>query len=146
VNAAGPAGTIVCTIDDSEGADAAVEAARRLAERFDARILLVTVPDGFRSRAESGRRLSVRQARARADGRLERLVSLHGLSQEERRTATGDPAEAVAVIAAEEAADLIVVGARRGLLGRGALQSPLARDLAATAPCPVLVAPPEAAD
>lgn len=138
-------GTIICTIDDSEGTEAAVQVARRLAERFDARILLVTIADGFHDLTENGEGLSARQARAGARRRLERIVARHDLSQEEHRVAAGDPAEAVAVIAAEEAADLIVVGARRGLLGR-TLRSALAGDLAATASCPVVVAPPEAAD
>ena len=48
------------------------------------------------------------------------------------------------MIAAEEGADLVVVGARRGVFGR-TLRSALARELAATASCPVVVAPPEAA-
>ena len=107
-------GTIVCVIESLDGADAALGVARWLAERFDARMVLVSVHD-----------------RTGADEVID----------EERRVAAGDPAEAVARIAAEEAADLIVVGARRGLRG-GALRSLLAGDLAATAPCPVVVAPP----
>ncbi len=138
-------GTIICTIDDSEGVEAAVQLARRLAERFDARLLLVSIANGLGTETGSGESLSARQARAGAQRRLERIVAEHDLSQEEHRVAAGDPAEAVAVIAAEEAADLIVVGARRGLLGR-TLRSALARELAATASCPVVVAPPEAAD
>jgi nucleotide-binding universal stress UspA family protein len=137
-------GTIICTIDDSEGVDAAVQVARQLAERFDARMLLVSIADSFDTKTENGEGLSARQARAGAEQRLERIVAEHDLPQEEHRVAAGDPAEAVAMIAAEEAADLIVVGARRGLLGH-ALRSPLARGLAATASCPVLVAPPESA-
>ncbi len=133
-------GTIICTIDDSEGVGAAVQVARRLAERFDARMLLVSIADGLGADTENGEGLSARQARAGAERRLELIVAEHDLSHEEHRIAAGDPVEAVAMIAAEEAADLIVVGARRGLFGR-ALRSPLARGLAATASCPVLVAP-----
>jgi nucleotide-binding universal stress UspA family protein len=131
-------GTIVCTVDDSEGVDAAVRAALRIAERFDARILLVSIAagDGLAPGTEDGES---------AGRRLERIVARHGLPEEEHRVAVGDPVESVTVIAAEEAADLIVVGARRGLLGRS-FRSSLASELAATAPCPVVVAPPEAAD
>jgi len=114
---AGTNGTIVCAIDDSEGAAAAVVVGRLLAERFEARVVLVTVADG-RSHPES------RGA--------------------EHRVALGDPAEAIAVIAAEEAADLILVGAHAGRLGL-ASHSRLARNLASTAACPVVVVPPEAA-
>jgi nucleotide-binding universal stress UspA family protein len=139
-------GTIVCAVDGSEGVDAAVGTAKRLAERFEARILLVSVADGlgFGLGLDSGESVSVRQAQAGAQRRLERLVVDHALPDEEHRVAVGDPVVAVATIAAEEAADLIVVGSRRGLLGR-TLRSSLAAELASTAPCPVVVAPPAAA-
>src|SRR5579862_7949693 len=110
-------GTIICTIDGSAAAAAAADVARQLADRFDARIVVVSVAG-----AEPVTR----------DG-----------ARDEHRVAAGDPAEAVAVIAAEEAADLVVVGARGGFFGR-LLGSGLARELAATAPCPVLVVLPEA--
>jgi nucleotide-binding universal stress UspA family protein len=139
-------GTIVCAVDGSEGVDGAVGVAKRLAERFDARILLVSVADGpgFGLGEDGGESVSGRQAEAGAQRRLERLVAEHELPDEEHRVAVGDPVEAVATIAAEEAADLIVVGSRRGLLGR-TLRSSLAAELASTAPCPVVVAPPVAA-
>jgi nucleotide-binding universal stress UspA family protein len=136
-------GTIICAVDDSEGTGAAVEIAKRLAGRFDARMLLVSIADGlgFALGAEDGESLSGRQAQAGAQRRLERLVAEHSLPDEEHRVAVGDPVESVATIAVEEAADLIVVGSRRGLLGR-TLRSSLAAELASTAPCPVVVAPP----
>jgi nucleotide-binding universal stress UspA family protein len=111
-------GTIICMVDSSHEAETAVDVARHLANRFDARILLVSIADG--------------------------LAPTKNGAREEHRVAAGDPAEAVAVIAAEEAADLVVVGARRGLLGR-TVGDGLARELAATAPCPVVVALPVAA-
>ena len=113
-------GTIVCVADASEGARAALHVARRLADRFEARIVLVTIDDE-------------RLAPATRNG-----------SDEDCRSAFGDPAESVATIAADEAADLIIVGARGGRLGR-TLSSSLARELAQTAPCPVVVVPPETA-
>ena len=112
-------GTIVCVVDDPAGADAAIGVARRLADQFRARVLLVSVTD-----------------RVDAIGNGERDET-----DEEQRVAAGDPAEEVARIAAEEAADVIVVGARRGLRAE-TLRSLLAADLAATASCPVVVAPP----
>jgi len=139
-------GTIVCAVDGSEGVDAAVGVAKQLAERFEARILLVSVADGlgFGLGVDDGESVSRRQAKAGAQRRLERLVADHELPDEEHRVAVGDPVEAVATIAAEEAADLIVVGSRRGLLGR-TFRSSLAAELASTAPCPVVVAPPAGA-
>ena len=131
-------GTIVCVIDESEGADAALHVARRLAEQFDARMLLVSTTDGIGGIDEG---LTAMQAEAGARRRLHRIAVEQGVSDEEERVATGDPAEAVARIAAEEAADLIVIGARRGLRAR-TFRSSHAGDLAATASCPVVVAPP----
>jgi nucleotide-binding universal stress UspA family protein len=58
-----------------------------------------------------------------------------------RRVAVGDRAMLLGQIAAEEAADVIVVGARaRGLRRR--LESPLAEELGSETPVPVLIAPP----
>jgi nucleotide-binding universal stress UspA family protein len=60
----------------------------------------------------------------------------------ERRVAVGHAPSLLGQIAAEEAADLIVVGARsRGRLRRG-LESRLADELESETPVPVLIAPP----
>jgi nucleotide-binding universal stress UspA family protein len=134
-------GTIVCVLDHPAGAQAALHVARRLTERFDARILLVGVIDG--PWMEGGG--AAADAAAAATRAVRRLAAEHLVADEDQRIAAGDPAEAVARIAAEEAGDLIVVGARRGLRPR-TMQSILARDLAATASCPVVVAPPRAPD
>jgi nucleotide-binding universal stress UspA family protein len=113
-------GTIVCVVDDLEAADAALQVARELADRFDARILLVSIAHGADAAGTAGDH-----------------------ADEEQRIGGGHPAEAVARIAMDEAADLIVVGARRGLRA-GTFRSPLADDLAVAAACPVVVAPPRA--
>jgi nucleotide-binding universal stress UspA family protein len=110
-------GTIICAVDGSQGVGAAVRASRELARRFDTRLLLV----GFAGDSDA----------------------LEGF-EDEHRLATGDAVEGVARIADEEAADLIVVGARLGLFGRP-VRSPLATELAATARCPVVVVPPDPA-
>jgi nucleotide-binding universal stress UspA family protein len=131
-------GTILCVIDESEGAEAALQVARRLAEQFDARMLLVSTTQGIGGIDEG---VTAMQAEAGARRRLHRIAVEQGVFDEEERVATGDPAEAVARIAAEEAADLIVIGARRGLRAQ-TFRSSHAGDLAATASCPVVVAPP----
>ena len=77
-----------------------------------------------------------------AERRLARLVQDHGVDSAERRVAVGEPAALLGQIAAEEAADLIVVGSRaRSRLSRR-LESRLARQLEAETPIPVLIAPP----
>jgi nucleotide-binding universal stress UspA family protein len=114
-----PDGTIVCVVDDLAAAEAALQVARALADRINARILLVNV---------------VHDA--------DEAEAADGDADEQQRVAGGDPAEAVARIATDEAADLIVLGARRGLRA-GTFRSALAEDLAATAACPVVLAPPQ---
>ena len=54
----------------------------------------------------------------------------------------GDRAEALAQVAADEGADVIVVGSRPAGLGSRKLRCSLARELEAATPVPVLVAPP----
>ena len=72
-----------------------------------------------------------------------RLAAEYGVADTaERRSSIGDPAALVGQIAAEEAADLIVVGARlRGRLRRG-LESRLAEQLDSETSVPILIAPP----
>ena len=60
----------------------------------------------------------------------------------EKRIMLGDRAEALAQVAAEEGADLIVIGSRPAGLGNRKLRCTLARELEAATPIPVVVAPP----
>jgi nucleotide-binding universal stress UspA family protein len=77
-----------------------------------------------------------------AERRLARLAEAHGLSERaERRVGVGEPAALLGRIAAEEAADVIVIGAPvRGWRKR--LESRLADELGAETPVPVVIAPP----
>ena len=59
--------------------------------------------------------------RTGAEQRLAQLAGEHGIEQSaERRVAVGDAAALLGQIAGEEAADVIVVGARHARLGGGA--------------------------
>jgi nucleotide-binding universal stress UspA family protein len=108
-------GTLVCAMTDDAGT--ALATAAELSDRLDLRLVLAYVGDG------SGQR---------ADG-----VADHA----EQRWGAGDAAAVIGQIAAEEAADLIVVGARtRGRFRRG-LDSRLAGQLGSETPVPVLIAP-----
>jgi len=61
----------------------------------------------------------------------------------ERRIEYGEGAELLALVAAEEGADLIVIGSStRGFRGRQ-LRCSLARELEAMTSVPVLIAPPQ---
>jgi len=60
----------------------------------------------------------------------------------EKRVLLGERAEGLAQVAAEEGADLIVLGSRSTGLGNRKLRCTLARELEAATPVPVVVAPP----
>jgi nucleotide-binding universal stress UspA family protein len=69
------------------------------------------------------------------------LAEAHGLAERaERRVGVGEPAALLGQIAAEEAADVIVVGApAKGWRNR--LESRLADEIGSETPVPVLIAP-----
>ena len=85
--------------------------------------------------------MTARQRQTGAARTLEELARISG-DETETRVVLGHRVEALAQVAAEEAADVIVVGSRSAGLGNRMLRSPLARDLEAATPVPVLVAPP----
>jgi nucleotide-binding universal stress UspA family protein len=115
-------GTIVCDVTDPLAGRSAADFAAALGARLGLRVVLVHVG------SEAERRL---EAVARGVGR-----------ETETRVAVGDHAEALARVAAEEGADLVVVGARPAGLGGRNLRWTLARELEAATPVPVVVAPP----
>jgi len=78
-----------------------------------------------------------------AERLLGQLAAEHGVAETaERRIAVGQPATVLGQIAAEEAADLILVGSRERGWPRRGLESPLAAQLEAETPVPILIAPP----
>ena len=140
---------IVCGVDDSDVARAAVRVARDLSERVGTRLVLVhvalaSVPPGT-SAAPLARSKLVERERRDAESLLaEQAVEIGGGSDIERRVLFGDPAQALLDLARSEGADLLVVGSRK----RGALSSALlgsvSAKLAGAAPCPVVIVPPRA--
>lgn len=132
-------GAIVCGIDDSPGALEALRVANALSAQFDARLVLAHVADGWT--AGSDESVTTTQARQGASRMLEHAAREQNVHAE-RRVEVGEPAEALARIAFEEAAAVIVVGSRREGLLRRRLRSKLADTLAPAAPCPVVVVPP----
>jgi nucleotide-binding universal stress UspA family protein len=131
--------TIVCGIDASPGAVEALRVARTLSTDLNVRLVLVHIAGGWAAGVEDS--LTTKQARQGGNKLLERAAGEQNLGAE-RRVEVGEPAEALARIAAEEAATLIVVGSRRQGWRRPSLRSGLAGELVATAPCPVVVVPP----
>jgi nucleotide-binding universal stress UspA family protein len=132
-------GTIVCGVDDAVEARAAAELASALGARLGLRLVLVHVLDGIPPGTDES--LTARQRQSGAERMLALLA--HEVGEDvETRLVPGQRGETLAAVAAEEGADLIVVGSRTaGLRGR-ALRSRLARELEAETPVPVLVVPP----
>jgi nucleotide-binding universal stress UspA family protein len=135
-------GTIVCGVDGSAAAGAAARAAAELSARLGLRLVLVEVADPTAPPGDEAGGGAGPFPHERARILLERLAAEHALGgRAERRHEVGDPAERLARVAAEERADLIVIGRRRaGRFRRGAGPC-LAAELAAASPCPVVVVP-----
>lgn len=136
-------GTILCWVNDTDHGRAALQAAADLSDRLKLRLVLAHVADGVHGTGENGTR-----TREQEDAALlvARLASEHGLSDRaERRSAVGDPAALLGQMAAEEAADLIVVGAPAGGRLRRSSESRLAEHLESATTVPVLFVPPPGA-
>jgi nucleotide-binding universal stress UspA family protein len=131
-------GTIVCGVAGSEDSRAAADMAGALGARLGLRVVLVSVLDGLPGAEES---VGGRQRQQRLGQTLRELATDLG-DGTETRLLLGERAETLAWVAAEEGADLIIVGSRAGGFGKGRLRSTLARELEAVTPVPVLVAPP----
>jgi nucleotide-binding universal stress UspA family protein len=137
-------GTIICGVTDTDEGRQALATAVELTERLGVRLVLAHVAEGIGPlNGDGGESVTMKGGREGAAGLLARLAAEYGVTDRaERRVAVGDAPSLLGQIAAEEAADLIVVGARtRGRLRRG-LESRLADELETETPVPVLIAPP----
>src|SRR4051794_3748959 len=132
--------SIVCGVTASEEARDAARLAAALADEFGTRLVLAHVVEMPEFAADS-----VTASRERAEA--ERMLSALGRElpyDADTVVAMGEPAEAIATLAADHDASLIVVGARRSGLRGGRLRSGLALELPATTATPVVVAAPRA--
>ena len=137
-------GTLVCAVTEDEETADALALGAELSERLGLRLILAHAVDGMGAMGVSqDESVTTRAGRQGAERRLERLAAEYGVADRaEKRVAVGDSAALLARIAAEEAADVIVVGApARGWRKR--LDSRLAADLETETPVPVLIAPPQ---
>lgn len=132
-------GTIVCGVTESPDGRGAAELAHALGLRLGLRLVLVYVVDGVPEGTDES--LTARQRQTGAERTLNEVAREIG-NGTEKRVVLGDRAEALAQVAAEEGADLIVLGSRPAGLGSRKLRCTLARELEATTQVPVLVAPP----
>jgi nucleotide-binding universal stress UspA family protein len=139
-------GTLVCGLTDGEDAGGTVELAVELTQRLGMRLVLAHVAEGFAPTAdgvEIGESVTMKGNRVGAERLLGQLAEEHGVAETaERRVAVGSPATLLGQIAAEEAADLILVGSRERGWPRRGLESRLATQLETETPVPILIAPP----
>jgi|GEM_PF-1727505 len=132
-------GTIVCAVSSEPGSRGAADLAHALGARLGLRLVLVSVVDGIA--AGTGESLSARQQHAGAERTVREIADELG-GAPETRVVSGPRADTLAQVAADEGADLIVVGSRPAGLGGRKLRCSLARELEAATSVPVLVAPP----
>jgi nucleotide-binding universal stress UspA family protein len=132
-------GTIDCGVAESPDEQSAAELAHALGTRLGLRLVLVHVIDGVPSGVQDS--LTARQRQNGAERMLAAIGREIG-NRPEKRVVLGDRVEALARVAADEGADLIVLGSRSVGLGSRKLRCALARELEAATPVPVLVAPP----
>jgi nucleotide-binding universal stress UspA family protein len=123
-------GTILCGVDDSQSARDALQLAAALSERLRVRLVVAYVPS----------RKSTEEAERLVSGLVAEAASA---APADVRVAVGDRAGRLAQIAAEEGADLIIVGSGRGRRLRLRPGRVLASELESTTTCPVVIAPPQ---
>ena len=136
--------TIICGVDGSAASVVALDVAAGLAERQDARLLMVHAVQhavGGNGAASAHARLITERETEAAELLLEHLAEAAGLEHAERRVVSGHPAERLAELADDEGAELIVVGSRGRSSFKAGLLGSTATSLIAIARCPVLVVP-----
>jgi nucleotide-binding universal stress UspA family protein len=149
--------SIICGVDGSPDAQAALKVAAQFAERLGSTLILCHVAEPahvryaaaepFGGAAGATAMVEETASQAEAGARLLHDVAVGaGLDDAERRVAIGDPAERLAELADEEGAECVVVGSR----GRGALKAAflgsVSYSLVGIARCPVLIIPAGASE
>jgi len=142
--------SILCGVDDSHDARLALRHAARLAEALDVRLVVAHVVQPPLPSPRIGPTASQLTAiphealLASGEAIVEKLLDEEGLGHVERRVTLGFPADRLADLADDEAAELVVVGSR----GRGAIKAALlgsvSNALIGVARCPIFVIPPQA--
>jgi nucleotide-binding universal stress UspA family protein len=131
-------GTIVCGVTDCAEGRAAAQLAAALAARLDLRLVLAHVVSGPNLHVGGPTDRGGSAGVSAALGEIAR-ESCHDVDV---RVVEGNRVDALARVAAEEGADVIVLGSRpRGARGRQ-LRCTFARDLEAAQTVPVVIAPP----
>ena len=149
--------SIICGVDGSADAQAALQVAVGLAKRLRLRLVVAHVAEPtfvrYAAAAPFGRMaghdavmVEMGTQEENAERVLEEVIAAVGVVDAELRPSVGVPAEGLADLADEEDAELIVVGSR----GRGAFKAAflgsVSSSLVGVARCPVLIVPPGATE
>jgi nucleotide-binding universal stress UspA family protein len=138
---------IVCGVDGSDGARAALRVAARLADERGLRLVVAHVvqrqptASGFGSTAHQLATLPLDTLRASGEALIDRVLVEEQLRGAERRVVFGFTADRLADLADDEGAGLIVVGSRGRRGFKAAWLGSVSVDLIGLARCPVLVVP-----
>lgn len=140
--------SIVCGVDGSDGARLALRVAARLAHELGLRLVVghVAQPQpaarGLGPTAAQLVELPLEALVAGGEALVGRILEEEDVGDAERRVLIGFPADRLADLADDEAAELVVVGSRgrRGL--KAAWLGSVSADVIGLARCPVLVVPP----
>jgi nucleotide-binding universal stress UspA family protein len=127
--------TIICAVDESTAAAAALETASAIADRSGARLLVAHVQPAI------GEDHAPEQA-LRARGIVTEALRRHAPGAAARvRGMVGDATEELSRLATDSGASMIVLGGRHKGRAGTTFRSRLARELAATSPIPIVLAP-----
>lgn len=135
--------TIVAAVDGSDTSGRAESTAVELAKEAGAKLVLVHVDEHNIGKGGGDLRVDSDEVKAAVRKRAEEL-SGEGVDAgaEFRDSSLGGPAHAIADVAEEHGADLIVLGTRGHAPVSGLLLGSVAQRLLHITPCPVLTVPP----
>lgn len=140
--------SIVCGIDASEGARAALHVAARLAGELGVRLVVAHVMQPQPTRTGLGptatqlATLPLDTLRTGGEALVDRILDEEQLGGAERRVVLGFTADRLADLADDESAELIVVGSRGRRGFKAVLFGSVSAGLIGVARCPILVVPP----
>lgn len=143
-------GPIVVSVDDSDGSAAALDVAAELAAALDAKLILLHVAPRTEAPGVStapGGQQRLREAELEdAHVILGRIAADAGIGDVEQRAEIGSAPDRIVAVCEEVGASFVVLGSR----GRGGLRSAVlgsvSNSVASSAPCPVVIVPPHAAE
>ena len=139
-------GPIICGVGDREGTQEAVRVACDFSQRLGRPLVLVhvrpaNVPPGTSAVPHARSELLERERRQAELLLAERVVELSLRTDVEGLVVFGDPVQRLLEVAADECAELMVLGSRRRGSVASALLGSVSSRVAATAPCPVVIVP-----